>query len=199
MGIVFPREAVARRWSGALQARLCRAPLEEFLRAQGIALAPIGAEQDSDNLVRATRLIVDAGLTQHLQHRQGVLTATEQAAASRVTCLVSRALAEIISEAAAWRTVALISTARILSPWIGLNAAAIASASFVRHFQEELMKSATATDLRISEGASAAIGNRVKGVAEISGLIAMSLASNRLKPVRAAGTWSRCDEEIRLS
>ncbi len=40
MGIVYPSKAVARRWDGALQARLRRAPLEKFLKARGIAPAP---------------------------------------------------------------------------------------------------------------------------------------------------------------
>ena len=31
MGIVYPSEAVARRWNGALQTSLQRAPLERFL------------------------------------------------------------------------------------------------------------------------------------------------------------------------
>jgi hypothetical protein len=177
MGIVFPSEAVARRWSGALQARLRRAPLEEFLRAQGMALAPVGAAQDSDNLVRASGFIVDAGLKRYLHDRKEVLTLAQQAVTGHVACLVSRALAELISEAAVWRVVALVTTARVLSPWIGLNTAAIASASFVRHFRGELSKPASAMDLRISESASAAIGNRATGVSEVSALIAMSLAS----------------------
>lgn len=183
MGVVFPSEAVARRWSGARQARLRRAPLEEFLRAHGIALAPAGAARDSDNLVRATGFIVNAGLMLYLHNRSEVLTPTQQAAAGHVACLVSRALAELISEASAWRIVALVATTRVLSPSTGLNAAAMASASFVRHFQRELLKPATAMDLRISESASAAIANKAKGVSEVSTFIAMSLASRSAQPL----------------
>lgn len=63
MGVVFPSEAVARRWDGALQARLRRAPLETFLRARGTIVAPPGIAQNSDNLARAAVLMVEAGLT----------------------------------------------------------------------------------------------------------------------------------------
>ena len=52
MGIVFPSEAVARRWDGALEARLRRAPLEAFLRARAIVAAPAGVAQDSDAIWR---------------------------------------------------------------------------------------------------------------------------------------------------
>src|SRR5579872_2629783 len=69
MGLVFPSEAVARRWNGALQARLRRAPLEAFLRARSLSPAPRGVAQDSDDVARATVLIVEAGLSFYLAGR----------------------------------------------------------------------------------------------------------------------------------
>src|SRR5579862_1088697 len=140
MAILFPSEAISRRWNGALQARLRRAPLEEFLRAQGLALAPPGAAQDSDNLVRASGFMLDAGVRQYLHDRQEILSPAQQTVAGHVACLISRVLAQVIGEPAAWRTVALVSTARVLSTWIGLNAAAMASAASVRHSQAQQLR-----------------------------------------------------------
>src|ERR1700722_18042503 len=70
MGIVYPSKAVARRWEGALQARLRRAPVECFLRARSILPAPTGVSQGSDNLVRATVFIVQAGLARYVADRE---------------------------------------------------------------------------------------------------------------------------------
>src|SRR5579862_5214198 len=123
MAIVFPNEAVARRWDGALQARLRRAPLEAFLRARSLVPAPPGIAQDSDDLVRATVLIVEAGLSQYFADREEGLAFRQRAIVGHVACLVSRALVEQFSQPGAWRIVALVSTARVLSGWIGLNAA----------------------------------------------------------------------------
>src|SRR5579859_3376043 len=157
MAIVFPSEAVARRWNGALQARLRRAPLEAFLRARSRTPASRGVAQDSDDLVRATVLIVEAGLSLHFTERVEGLGLRQCAIVGHVTCLVSRALAELFSAPGAWRIVALVSTARLLSPCIGLNAAAIASATSTRQFQKEFTKAASSLDTQIAEAACAAV------------------------------------------
>jgi hypothetical protein len=176
MGIVYPSSAVARRWDGALQARLRRAPLEAFLRGRSLVPAPAGVSQDSDNLVRATVLIVEAGLSVYFTDRVEGLAFHQRAVVGHVACLVSRALADQISQPDAWRIVALVSTARLLSPWIGLNAAAMASAGCARQFQEEFVQAASPLDRRISESACAAI-NRAgpETLAEVSASIAMRL------------------------
>lgn len=181
MGIVFPSEAVARRWDGALQARLRRAPLEAFLRARSLVPAPAGVAQDSDNLVRATMLIVEAGLSRHFADRVEGLAFRQRAVVGHVACLVSRALAELISQPGAWRIVALVSTARLLSPWIGLNAAAMTSASSARQFQKEFMRAGSSLDRRISESACAAVNrDGAEAMAEASASIAarLSIASS---------------------
>jgi hypothetical protein len=176
MGIVFPSEAVARRWNGALQARLRRAPLEKFLRARAIDLAPPGVAQDSDNLARATVLIVEAGLTLYFEDRVEGLAVPQRAIVGHVACLINRALSELISQPDAWRIAALLSTARLLSPWIGLNAAALASASSARRFQQEWPKAASSIDARVSDGALAAvIEGSPAALAEVSASIAMRL------------------------
>ena len=176
MGIVFPSEAIARRWDGALQVRLRRAPVEAFLRARSLVPARAGIAQDSDNLVRATVLIVEAGLSLFFADRVEGLALGQRAVAGHVACLVGRALAEQISQPEAWRIVALVSTARLLSPWIGLNAAAIASALCVRQFQKEFMKAAPSLDVRICESACSAVNrDGVEAMAEVSANIAARL------------------------
>ncbi len=153
MGILYPSKAVARRWEGALQARLRRAPLERFLSAQGIVPAPQSVSQNSDDLVRATICIVEAGLAHYFADRADGLAFGQRAIVGHVACLVSRALAEQIEQTDAWRIAALVSTARLLRPWVGLNAAAMASASAVKKFQKEVVKGISPLDWRIMSSA----------------------------------------------
>lgn len=177
MAIVFPSEVVARHWDGALRARLRRAPLETFLRARSLVPAPAGVAQDSDNMVRATVLIVEAGLSLYFADRVEGLAYRQRAIVGHVACLVSRALAELISRPDAWRVVALVSTARLLSPWIGLNAAAAASASSARQFQKRVTEASSSLDIRIGENACAAINREGPGTfAEASASIAALLS-----------------------
>lgn len=176
MGIVYPSKAIARRWDGALQARLRRAPLEAFLSARALAPAPAGASQDSDNLVRATVWLVEAGLTVHFVDRTDGLALHQRAVVAQVACLVSLALARQLSQPDAWRIVALVSTARLLSPWIGLTAAAMASASAAREFQKETAQCLLPLDWQIMTSAQDAVSVRDPGaVAKISASIAARL------------------------
>jgi hypothetical protein len=181
MAIVFPSEAIARRWDGALQARLRRAPLEAFLRARSLAPAAAGVAQDSDDLARATVSMVEAGLSLYIGDRVEGLAIRQRAVVGQVACLVSRALAELISQPAAWRIAALVSTARLLSPWVGLNAAAMASASYTRRFQRELARISSEPDGRIIVGACAAVNRYdAETMTELSAAIAarLSIASS---------------------
>jgi hypothetical protein len=157
MGIVYPNKTVARRWDGALQARLRRAPLEAFLKARSLVPALPGVAQDSDNLVRATLLIVETGLSLYLADREEGLAFHQRPVLAHVTCLVSLALAQQISQPDSWRIAALVSAAQLLSPWMGLNAAAMASASAARQFQKEIMKGISPLDWRIMRSACDAV------------------------------------------
>jgi hypothetical protein len=178
MGIVFPSEAVARRWDGALQGRLRRAPLDKFLRARAIVPAAAGVAQDSDNLVRATVLIVEAGLTHYFNDRAEGLAVSQRAIVGRVACVVSRAIAELILQPGSWRIAALVSTARLLSPWIGLNAAALEAASSARWFQREWSKAASAIDERVRHCALTAVTEESPAtMAEVSASIALRLSA----------------------
>ena len=174
MGIVFPSEAVARRWEGALPARLRRAPLENFLHRRGIVPAPAGVSQDSDNIVRATVLMVEAALALQLEDPKRAIA--QPALIGHVACVVSQALAQLIAQPGTWRTAALVSTAQMLSPYIGLKAAALASASSVRRFHREQPEPTPYIDARVSQAVFTAIAaGAAAAMAEASASIAARL------------------------
>jgi hypothetical protein len=178
MGIVYPSKAVARRWDGALQATLRRAPVEAFLRARSLLPAPAGVSQETDNLVRATVFIVEAGLNLYIADRQGGLALAQQSELVVAVCLVSMGLAQQFAQAAVWRTVALVSSAQLLSPCIGLNSAALLSAGVVRQFQQELKQGISPLDWRITTSAREAVShNRPELLLEASAHIATRLKS----------------------
>jgi hypothetical protein len=178
MGIVFPCEAIARHWDGALQARLRRAPLEKFLASRGVAPAPVGVSQDSDNLARATVLIVEAGLAVYFETHTEELEIGQRALVGHIACSVNRALAKSISRPEAWRIAALLSAARLLTPWIGLSAAAKESASCVRGFQLERPEPPCSTDERMSGSVLAAVAEASPAaVAAVSARIAQRFTS----------------------
>src|SRR6185437_13059555 len=177
MGIVFPSEAVTRRWDGALRARLRRAPLETFLRARAITTAPPGVAQASDNLVRAAVLMVEAGLTFYFSDRADGLSVPQRAIVGHVACVVNRVLAELISQPEAWRIAALVSTARLLTPWIGLKAAAAVAASSARRFPHEWPQAAASMDARVGRSAVAAVTEHSSTrLAEVAASIATRLS-----------------------
>lgn len=136
MAIVFPSAAIARRWDGALQARLKRAPLEAFLRARDVVPAKVGAAQDTDDVARAVVLIVDSGLWLNEGRWPAGGVDAQYAALSHIACIVSRALAELIGQPRCWRIAAILSAARLLSPALGVHEAARTSARTVRRFHK---------------------------------------------------------------
>jgi hypothetical protein len=176
MGIVYPNKAVASRWDGALQARLRRAPLEAFLRSRSLSLAPAGASQDSDNLTRATVFIVEAGLKLRSIQAEHILGHRRQTAVGLSACLVSLALAQQISQPEAWRVSALVSTTRLLTPWLGPNSAALSSASIAREFQKAFRKEVSPLDWRIMKSTVDAVSsNGSAAMAKLAGNIAARL------------------------
>jgi hypothetical protein len=121
------------------------------------------------------------GASGYLSQRQVVdrevgLAFGQRAVVGHVACLVSRALAIQIAQPDVWRIAALVSTARLLTPWTGLNAAAIASASSARQFQKEVTKGISPLDWRIMKSASDAVsGNGGDAMATASANIAARL------------------------
>jgi hypothetical protein len=132
-------------------------------------------------------MIIEGGLALHVVDREVGLAFWQRAVVGHVACLVSRALAIQIAQPDAWRIAALVSTARLLTPWTGLNAAAIASASSARQFQKEVTKGISPLDWRIMKSASDAVsGNGLDAMANASANIAARL--NAETP--AAEVWA---------
>jgi hypothetical protein len=185
MGIVFPSADIARRWDGALQARLRRAPLEKFLRARGVVPATAGAAQDTDNVARATVLIIDAGLARFCTQRSDGVIIPQRETIAHMACVVSCSLAELILEPRVWRIAALLSVARLLRPSMGLIEAALASGAYVRRFQLQA-SSVSSVDPQIAQTISAAVTNdALAAMTDISVLIA-----ERLNYPSSAGRFS---------
>jgi hypothetical protein len=141
MTIVFPNEAIARRWNGALQARLRRAPLEEFLRARSLTTAAPGIAQDTDDLIRASVHLAEEGLALYFSAREGELSRSQYPFVGYLACGVSHFLSTLILQPSAWRIASLVSTARLLSPWIGTHGAAMHAAKFVREYENTYLNS----------------------------------------------------------
>lgn len=171
MALLFPNEATSRKWTGALESRLRRAPLERFLVSGYLSIAKAGAAQASDNLTRATVFIVESGLRAYFKERDHGLATAQHAVVGHCACLVSRAAAAAIREPATWRIPALVSTALLLSPWIGLNAAASGSAASVQEFANRLERPSTTDDNPLSERVTVAViqndYTQITGIAEM--------------------------------
>jgi hypothetical protein len=157
MGILYPSKVVASRWHGALEARLRRAPLEAFLRTRGLEVAAVGASRDTDNLVRATACLVTGGLELYFNRRSEGLAYHQRPVVAHVACLVSLALAQQIYEPDLWRNAALVSSTKVLSSWIGMNAASLVSVTATREFQGQITCGASPSDWRISKSACEAV------------------------------------------
>ena len=160
MALIHPSHTRTRHWNGALQARLIRAPLEQFLTTHRVKVE-YGVARDSDNLARAAVFIIDSGLKVYFSGRVEGLADSQHSVIGRLACVVSRAVAAVIFQPDAWRIPALLSTARLLTPWIGLNAAARASASSTHVFTVGLTTSSALprVDIEMAEYVSAAVKN----------------------------------------
>ena len=157
MTILFPSKKIALRWNGALQARLRRAPLENFLRTRGRKCALTGPSQITDNLASATIFLIDKGLTA-FNTDVGPFPAARHAVVGQVACAVSRGLATLIVEPNCWRIAGLVGTARLLAPFTGLEAAAHLAAAAARDYGRTLGTCAQDIQLlQVSHAASSAV------------------------------------------
>jgi hypothetical protein len=163
--VLIPSKKIALRWNGALQARLRRAPLETFLRSRGQKCVLTGPTQITDNLASATIFFVDKGLTAYNEER-GPFPASRYPVVGQIACAVSRGLSSFILEPASWRIAGLIGTARLLAPYIGLDAAARMAASAARDYSRNL--GSFAQDMRllqVSHGACVAVESNDEALA----------------------------------
>lgn len=137
MSILVPPPAIAARWNGALNSRLRRAPLETFLRSRALPFITKGPAQLTDNLARATVVIVTAGIEQYAAQRKRPLNERQFADIARMSCVISDDLAALIREPQSWRIAALVSSAQLLRRHIGLSAAAHLSAGIARTYETD--------------------------------------------------------------
>ena len=135
--VLVPDPKIAARWSGALQRRLNRMPLETLLRAHR---QPCSTGADSaldENLTVATTFLLIPSLT-HTHDWELLFNPSYFVALGRVVCTVSFCLASLIKEPQVWRVSALRATARVLSPVFGTDAAPLAAANAVGSFKSIL-------------------------------------------------------------
>ena len=131
MTVLNPSAKAAARWNGALAARLRHAPLETFIRSQDQKWVLSGESRVTDNLACATLYFMQAAVNS-CPAGEGFGVASRQTELGQLTCTVSHGLATLIQERASWRIAALVATARVLAPHIGIDAAAHAAAAAAR-------------------------------------------------------------------
>jgi hypothetical protein len=131
MTLLVPKEAISRRWEGALQARLRRAPVEAFLRSHDIKVSVGGPAPLTDNLVHATVYLIEQSdriSAGHLaEHHHQVLVV-------EIACSICEELASLICEPNCGRIAALVSAAQLLSRGIGVRPAAFRAAAAARAY-----------------------------------------------------------------
>jgi hypothetical protein len=152
--------------------------LEQFLVSRSLKLAKAGTAQASDNLTRATVFIVNSGVDAYFKGRAHGMATSQRAVVGHCACIVSRAAAAAIREPTTWRIPALVSTALLLSPWIGLNAAASGSATSVQDFEYRLQNCSMTDDTPMSDRVTVAvIHNDPTQIPDISEMISKRLAA----------------------
>ena len=174
MTILIPNATISRRWAGALEASIQRAPLERFLRSRGLPVAVRGPAQDSDNIARTCVYIVDKGLGVYNHDAVAALFEPQMSVMGQVACTVCFSLGQLIGAPQAWRVPALVGAAQLLSRHTSLVAAASISAAAARAFTSSSLP-AERTDLG-PRASSAVVRNDENEVDEVAQLIARYLA-----------------------
>jgi len=158
VSVVYPNDKIAARWAGALEARLRQAPLENFLRSRGQKWVLTGDARVTDNLACGGIYLVDGALNAFMLESRGTLTISQHPAVGQIACAVSHGLAMLIQEPNAWRIAALVSTARVLSPYSGLDAAAHIAAAAARDYSAAFNAGTQSADVvHIGNAASFAV------------------------------------------
>jgi hypothetical protein len=187
MSVVYPNDKITARWAGALEARLRQAPLENFLRSRGQKWVLTGDARITDNLACGSIYLVDGALNAYMLESRGTLTISQHPLVGQIACAVSHGLATLIQEPNTWRIAALVSTARVLSPYSGLDAAAHVAAAAARDYSATLNAGAQPAEVvHIGNAASAAVESND----EERALHVMKLILRRLS---GAGTGRQAD------
>jgi len=112
--------------------------LENFLRSRGQKWVLAGDARVTDNIACGCIYLVDGALNAFMLESRGTLTISQHPLLGQIACAVSHGLATLIREPNAWRIAALVSTARVLSPYSGLDAAAHIAAAAARDYSAAL-------------------------------------------------------------
>jgi len=99
---------------------------------------PAGEGRITDNLVCATLYFLEPALNGRGHQDQVAFDRESRSAAGEMTCAVSHGLAALIQEPGSWRIAALVGTARLLAPHVGLDAAAHLAASSARDYAKRV-------------------------------------------------------------
>jgi hypothetical protein len=182
MAILIPNATITRRWAGALQASMQRAPLERFLRSRGLPVAARGPAQDSDNIARTCVYVLEKGIGFYFRDGAAALSGSQMPIIGQVACKVCFNLAMLIAEPQAWRVPALVGAAQLLSRHTDLAAAASISAAAARYFTSQSCLPLDPSDL--GPRASSAVGrNDECEIDEVAKLMARFLAETRASEV----------------
>jgi len=138
MSIVYPSEEISRRWNGALERRLRQSPLDAFLSAHQIKLAPSGPARISDNLSLATICLV-----QSISRELDTTVVPEDSFEGALACAVCHGMAAEIGEISEWRVAALVSASHVLTPrWGKAIAARLSAAAVHEYYTQYIVKEA---------------------------------------------------------
>jgi hypothetical protein len=174
-------------------ARLRHAPLENFLRSHDQKWVLTGDARVTDNLACGGIYLVDGALNAWMLESRGTLTMAQHPAVGLIACAVSHGLATLIHEPNAWRIAALVCTARVLSPYIGLEAAAHVAAAAARDYYAALNAGTRSTEI-VHLGNAAAFA--VESNDDENALHVMKLILRRLS---SAGTGALVDSRPSLT
>lgn len=184
MTVLYPSEAISRRWEGALDARKRHAPLEVFLRTHRLKVSTSGASRITDNVIRTTIYMVGRTFAP-----TDTIDLAQQAGVATIACAICHELTSLIGEPGAWRIAALVSAAELLSAGIPRKNAAIQSAAAARGFVVMLQSRALEPTIeRIGIQAALAVRSNLDDDLASAGRLITTCLSNR--PEAAASATS---------
>jgi hypothetical protein len=166
--VLLPNAKAAYRWNGALEARLRHAALEAFLRSRGQIWVAAGEARITDNLACATLYFVSEALAVCAVENDGSLDGLQRSAVAELTCAVSHGLAILIEERTSWRLAALIGTARLLAPHIGIDAAAHLGATTARRYHKRRGGELDPELAQVSSLVTGAVGRNDQALVELA-------------------------------
>jgi hypothetical protein len=198
MALITPNSTILAHWTGALQCRLRRSPLEAFLRSRRLEFATDGITRDADNLATASTYLVGAALSLYGQYGER-LNPAQQLITARAICSASDGLARLIGEPSCWRVAALVGAGRLLSSQMGISAAAQLAASAVHDYSLALTGPGKNFGCDIGQSAAEAVqtNHKTKVASVVAKCLRYLCASSHALPHRSDQDAS--DNKLRSS